>query len=479
MERLLPYFLLLVAVVTAAVLLRGVSRRLRAKSDELQAFEGEEERMFDFLHVLGASIEAEATQLQLHRMIVDGVIRVVAARGGAIYVLGEDGETLLPKYLSEECPPLVAVPPEIRERAEHDPRALESYLRLTPVAVDGGLLGSALTADDTIRVDDLQSHESLRPAVPAGRGNRGSALLAPLHHGSQPLGVLAVTRDEVDGGFTRNDFAVFRSVAEQSAFALGNALLYREASEKRQFESELRNASEVQRVLLPQGEPQVPGYRVAGTNVPARIISGDYYDCLDLGDGCHGMVIADVSGKGVAAGLLMAMCRSVLRSHARGRIDPAEVLGHVNRQLFPDIREDMFITLFYGVIDGEGGRIRLARAGHDPALLFRAAEGNVESVKPPGLALGIDEGEVFERVTRVLEMDLASGDVLLFYTDGVKEAVDAAGEEFGMERLRAVFRESAPLGAEMAVATIQRELGQFVGDSPQMDDVTVLAMEKR
>ena len=191
------------------------------------------------------------------------------------------------------------------------------------------------------------------------------------------------------------------------------------------------------------------------------------------------MVIADVSGKGVAAGLLMAMCRSVLRSHAAGRSDPAEVLGQVNRQLFPDIREDMFITLCYAVIDGEDGRVRLARAGHDPALLYRAGDRSVATLKPPGLALGIDEGEVFERVTKVVEFDLQPGDVLLFYTDGVKEAVDATGEEFGIERLRAVFRESAPLGAEMAVGAIRRELAKFAGAAAQMDDVTVLAIEKR
>ena len=116
------------------------------------------------------------------------------------------------------------------------------------------------------------------------------------------------------------------------------------------MESELRTAREVQQVLLPQSDPVVPGFRISGTNLPARIISGDYYDYIDLGDGKCGIVIADVSGKGVPAGLLMAMCRSALRSVAIGETSPAKALALVNRQLFPDIREDMFISMAYGIL---------------------------------------------------------------------------------------------------------------------------------
>src|SRR5690606_22102703 len=123
--------------------------------------------------------------------------------------------------------------------------------------------------------------------------------------------------------------------------------------------------------------------------LPARIISGDYYDHLELANGSHGLVIADVSGKGVAAGLMMAMCRSVLRAEADGSDDPAAVLATVNRQLFPDMREDMFISLFYGVVAGDGSEIQLVRAGHDPALCYRAGSREVVTVKPPGLAIGI------------------------------------------------------------------------------------------
>jgi sigma-B regulation protein RsbU (phosphoserine phosphatase) len=181
----------------------------------------------------------------------------------------------------------------------------------------------------------------------------------------------------------------------------------------------------------------------------------------------------------VAAGLLMAMCRSVLRSVASGEESPSRALAAVNRQLFPDIREDMFISMTYLIVDGSEGSITISRAGHDPALWFHRRTGSVEVIKPPGLALGIDAGDVFERVTRDHEIRMQSGDCLLLFTDGVKEAVDGGEEEFGTERLSEVFRNSAALGASEVIASVQRELKNYTGESPQMDDITLVAIEKR
>jgi sigma-B regulation protein RsbU (phosphoserine phosphatase) len=346
------------------------------------------------------------------------------------------------------------------------------------VAVDEGILGYCLTVGEPIHVEDVKSHPSFRDAF-TRYTDHVDALLSPLRHAGKDLGVLVVARRHQDGGFTANDFAVFRSAAEQSSFAIGNARIHREAHEKRAMENELQNAREVQRILLPQEDPVVAGFRISGTNLPARIISGDYYDYLDLGDRKIGIAIADVSGKGVPAGLLMAMCRSALRSVAPGRTSPSEVLAAVNRQLFPDIREDMFISMAYGILDETYHRLTIARAGHDPALHYRSDTGTVELLRSPGLALGVDGGTVFERVTKDQEVTLMPGDCVLFYTDGVREAVDGGEQEFGMERMADAFRMAAPLGAEAVLSRMQEELRQFTGEGPQMDDITLVAIERR
>jgi sigma-B regulation protein RsbU (phosphoserine phosphatase) len=401
MNHPILYGILAVALVVLATMTVRLRRKVRRKKADLAAFEGEEARMFEFLHNLGAAISEDTGRTGLYRTIVDGLDEVVEARGGALYLLDESGAMLQPKYLSENCPPLVGVPLEVRRQAEQDPRAMDSYLRLSQVPADEGVLGGALSAGRALRVDDLRSHESFRDAFLGFGGGEVAALVAPLRHAGKDLGVLAVARLREDGPFSSNDFAVFRSAAEQSGFALGNALVWQEADERRHFETEIRNAREVQRVLLPKADAEVPGFRIFSTNLPARLISGDYHDHLELGEGKHGIVIADVSGKGVPAGLIMAMCRSVLRCHAGLHEDPATLIAAVNRQLFPDIREDMFISLFYGVLTENDNRVRLVRAGHDPLLWFRAATGEVEEIKPRGLALGIDSGRVFERVTQV------------------------------------------------------------------------------
>jgi phosphoserine phosphatase RsbU/P len=476
---------LTIALAVSAILflilllaLRNQRRRNRTIRKRFRDLECEEQRMFSFLHDLGLAIENEPSPSVLSRIIVDGIDKVVNARGGAVYFLGPGNSFLLPSYISEDCPPLIGIPVEVRKKAERDPRALESHIRLSRVAVDEGILGYCLVVGEPIHVEDVKNHPSFRDAFTRYTDDV-DALLSPLRHAGKDLGVLVVARRHSDGGFSSNDFAVFRSAAEQSSFAIGNARIHREANEKRAIESELQNAREVQSILLPQNDPVVSGFRISGTNLPARIISGDYYDYLDLGDHKFGIAIADVSGKGVPAGLLMAMCRSALRSVARSHGSPSQVLAAVNRQLFPDIREDMFISMAYGILDEISGKLVLSRAGHDPALLFRKETGKVELLRSPGLALGVDGGTVFERVTKDQEVELFAGDCVLFYTDGVREAVDADEEEFGMERMSEAFRLAAPLGAESILNRMQEELRQFTGEGPQMDDITLVAIEKK
>jgi phosphoserine phosphatase RsbU/P len=472
---LLISVLLLAATLLALRNQRRHSHALRRKFREM---EGEEERMFSFLHDLGQAIEREPSPSMLSRIIVDGIDKVVKARGGAVYFLGSGNTYLLPSYISDDCPPLIGIPVEVRKKAERDPRALESHLRLARVSVDEGILGHCLAAGEPMHVNDVKNHASFRDAF-IQYTDDVTALLSPLRHAGKDLGVLIVARRHEDGQFTDNDFTVFRSAADQSSFAIGNARIHREAHEKRAMEGELQNAREVQRVLLPQADPVVAGYRISGTNLPARIISGDYYDYIQLGGGKFGIAIADVSGKGVSAGLLMAMCRSTLRSVAPGRHSPSEVLAAVNRQLYPDIREDMFISMAYAIVDESGGRMILSRAGHDPALLFRRDSEQVEELRSPGLALGVDGGAVFERVTKDQEIELLPGDCTLLYTDGMREALDANDEEFGMERMSEVFRRSAPMGAESVISRMLEELRQFTGEGPQMDDVTLVAIERK
>jgi len=471
-----------IAVLFAICLmaLRKTGQRLEATQREKDDILSEELRMFDFLHHLGEGIGKDISSRQLYKEIVEGFSNVLGADGGALYFLSEDQKHLVPKYISKKCPPLVGVPVEIRQRAKKDARALASHLRLSKVSSGEGVLGAALTAGECLMIPNVKDHESFRDSF-VSYEEEVTALLAPLQYSGREIGVVAIVRkhSSASGYFSSNDFEVFRSASEQSAFALGNAMIHKELVEKRKLDDEIRTAREVQNVLLPSEEPIIPGYRVSGRNTPARMISGDYFDYIELDNDKTGVVIADVTGKGVPAGLLMAMCRSVLRLTAKMVDTPSEALALVNRNLFPDVREDMFVSLAYVVLQHGTGNLCLSRAGHDPPMMFRSNTGTIENIKPPGLAIGIDEGEVFERVTKDLDLQMESGDCLLLYTDGVCEAEDDKEGEFGKERLREVFLQSAPLGSEAVVEAVQQAVASFAGDTPQFDDITMIAIEKR
>ena len=481
LETSLPNYLIsitgVIVIVFLFILLRKTRCSLQETKDQKNQLEGEENRMFAFLHTLGLAIEEDHSEGKLHREIVDGLVTVVDGTGGAIYLLDENKRYLLPEYLSENCPQLIGLPVEIMEKAKKNPRAIKSAIRLSKVPADEGMLGSVLRNRVAQHVTDVKNHEAFRDAF-IHFNEEISALIAPMTYGGRDLGLIIITRNTSDKPFSASEFKLFQSASEQSAFALGNAKIHHEANDKRKLESELRIARDVQSILLPNTDPLIPGYRILGSNSPARIISGDYFDYIHLENGKTAVVIADVSGKGVAAGLLMAMCRSALRSELLREQDPIAALSRVNKQIFADIREDMFISLALYIVNDQDGSIQLVCAGHDKAPLVRK-NGDLEWIKPPGLAIGLDDGDVFSRITKVHDIELQSGDCLLLYTDGVTEAMNPQEDEYGKERMAAAFKAAAQGGAEHIVNEVRKDLKSFVNGHHQMDDITVIAIEKR
>jgi sigma-B regulation protein RsbU (phosphoserine phosphatase) len=175
----------------------------------------------------------------------------------------------------------------------------------------------------------------------------------------------------------------------------------------------------------------------------------------------------------------MAMCRSVLRSQAGGQLSPCTVLREVNVQLFPDIKEDMFISMAYVILERDNGTVTLCRAGHDAPLLYSARDQTVSKINPPGMALGIDSGSVFNRVTNDFSLTLEADDCLVLYTDGVTEALDAQGDEFGMANVIKAIQASASEGAAGIITRLTDDLRAFVGNHPQNDDITLIVIRKK
>jgi sigma-B regulation protein RsbU (phosphoserine phosphatase) len=449
-------------------------RQLERSKEEIQI---EETLVFDFLHGLGEAFTETIRATDLHRLIVEGASRVLDAQGGALYMMERAGGKLAPAFISKGCPPFIDVPTHILQQAAANSTALESYLRLHAIAPGEGIIGRVWQTRAPVLLTDLANAPELAGLRGTSLG-AASVMVTPLLYGKQNMGVLALGNGPSSPSFTQSDFVVFKSIAEQSAFALYNAIIYSEANEKKRLDHDLEIARDIQRILLPSEAPVIPGFEISGINIPARHVSGDYFDYLEVDNRKLGVAIADVSGKGVPASIIMAICRSVLRSQASGNPSPADVLQKVNRQLYPDIKEDMFISMAYVILDHTDGSVTLSRAGHDAPIVFDHETRVAAPVKPPGMVVGIDSGSVFDRITGDFPLTLKRDDCLLLYTDGVTEALDANGDEFGPERMIECVRTSASEGAAAIITRIIDELRVFVGAQPQNDDITLIAIRK-
>jgi sigma-B regulation protein RsbU (phosphoserine phosphatase) len=469
---------LLVASIAAWIatgyLQRQRIRKLERSHEEIQV---EETLVFDFLHGLGEAFRETIRPQELHRLIVEGATRILDAHGGALYVTDRTGGKLTPAFISKGCPPLVDIPTHILQQAAASSSAVERFLRLHTVTPDEGLVGRVWKTGQSVCLDEFSEAPELAKLRDSAFGS-GSIMAAALRYGDQDLGVLALANGPMGAPFSQGDFVVFKSIAEQSAFALYNAIIYSMANEKKRLDHDLEIARDIQRILLPSEAPAIDGFQISGINVPARQVSGDYFDYIQVDDERLGVAIADVSGKGVPASLIMAICRSVLRAEAARNPSPADVLRKVNRQLYPDIKEDMFISMAYLILDHQRNDITLARAGHDAPLLYQRRSEIVAPVKPPGMVVGIDSGSVFDRLTVDFAVSLERNDCLVLYTDGVTEALNTEGDEFGVDRLMQSVRSSAKDSAQAIVKKIIQDVRDFSGPAPQNDDMTLIAIRK-
>jgi len=459
--------------ITAYLQTRRI-RRLERSHEEIQV---EETLVFDFLHGLGEAFRETIRPQELHRLIVEGAVRILDAHGGALYVTDRTGGKLTPAFISKGCPPLVDVPSNILQQAAANPIALETFLRLRTVAPREGVIGRVWQASQAICLNEFSEAPELAQLRGSAFGSV-SVMATALRYGDQDLGVLALANGPMGAPFSQADLVVFKSIAEQSAFALYNATIYSMANEKKRLDHDLEIARDIQRILLPSEAPAIDGFQISGINVPARQVSGDYFDYIQVDQDRLGVAIADVSGKGVPASLIMAICRSVLRAEAARNPSPADVLRKVNRQLYPDIKEDMFISMAYLILGHQQDGVTLARAGHDAPLWYKRQSQTVMPVKSPGMVVGIDSGSVFDRLTADFAVPLERNDCLVLYTDGVTETLNSEGDEFGVDRMMQSVRASANDSAQAIVKRIIEDVREFTGSVPQNDDMTLIAIRK-
>lgn len=297
-------------------------------------------------------------------------------------------------------------------------------------------------------------------------------IAAPLEAQGKKLGLIYV--DHLGGGqtFAEEDLAALSFVAGQLAMTLLLDQLRSSVALQSRTEKDLSAAREVQKRFLPRGVPKVPGFHFVAHYDPCRNVGGDLYDFIPLDARRIGVVIGDVAGKGFAAALVMAWVTSQLRVAAHQEMRPADVVARINYSLNEARQDDVFVTLFYGVLDRLSMKLNFCNAGHMPPLVRRVQGDRLETIEDgTGLPVGLVPEAQFEEG----QINLQKGDTVLLFSDGVTEAQNADGRMFGMDRLVQSVSEGSAKASDM-VSDLLRELRGFVGQQPQSDDITIVAL---
>jgi serine phosphatase RsbU (regulator of sigma subunit) len=325
-----------------------------------------------------------------------------------------------------------------------------------------------------IVIDDLLTD----PRVKAGKkeieqmGAR-SLVVVPLLSHTEITGILYAAK-ETEHGFFKDDVEVISAFADQATIAIENSRLIDESIERERLAREMMLAQEMQKRLLPQNLPHVPGVELDAVSTPALEVGGDYYDVAILGERRLGVVVGDVSGKGVSAAFYMSEVKGIFQSLSRIHSSPRDLLLHANEVLSGSIDRRWFISLIYSVLDIDTGVLRIARAGHCPMLL--ATTRGVRYIRPPGMGLGLSGGSAFSGAVEEEMLQLSPGDVCVFYTDGLTEARNGE-DEFGYTRLEEAMAGLRDKKASEIRELLLGEVRAFTNNQSLHDDLTLVVLK--
>ena len=418
-------------LLAASARISDFKRRLQEQSFQAR-FRGVE---LEALYEVGLAI---ASTLDLEELCDETLLRAVSlldARRGALYLLEEDDYRLTSRFGGEA----------------KDRFALKEL--------------------------DLAALEAGESQGPTGWLPGAEHLLGvPVEIEGDPRGLLVVADKESRRGvgpFPPTDRRTLSLFANQAAIAIENAKLHKLALEKERLEREMELAAEIQQQILPKTMPAIGGYEVLGWNRPARHAGGDYFDLKGLGSDHWGLVVGDVTGKGLPAALLVSTLHSALRVLYDSMEAGPSLMSRLNRHIYESSAANKFITLLLGVLEVENSRLAYLNAGHNPGLLLRP-DGSVEQLSSAGLPLGLlPQGSY-----GVSTCDLAPGDLVCLYSDGITECESPEEEEFGLDRLAALLEEHRNAPLPELIAAIDRAVTDFAQDLPQGDDQTVLLLRR-
>lgn len=475
-------FAFIIAVTGAVVFisLYVLARQDIARLDEeKQLISQEKQLVVDFMHDLVEALGEGLSREDLFQRIVHAAILSTGALSACIYErTGE--KTLKGSAVEGLFPPQSPLHERAKVKLTTRVKFIEQILKLETISYGEGLIGLVAEEEKAVLIQDgskdsrVLQHDD--PALVVK-----SIIAAPILFRGRLIGVLAVANPADGMSFNETDFSLVQSLADQAGLAIHNADLLNLQLEKKKLDLDLSLASNIQQMLLPREYPAIPNLQIGAVYQPAHMVGGDLYDFFPLPNNRLGVAIADVSGKGIPASLLMTICRCNLRHFATLHESPSRILSEVNRSMAPDMRQDMFITLIYAIVDLERREIVFARAGHELPLHSHhdpKRGGYVtEAVGSEGIAVGLVDGDLFDAVIEDKRISFEPGNTLVLYTDGVTEAANDEGVEFSKGRLADVVKTLRTRSCEEINQGIIDSVERFAGRGSVGDDISLVTVK--
>ncbi|MBA4138458.1 MAG: protein serine phosphatase [Opitutus sp.] len=466
------------AAIVYAFYWRAQNQAARVEEEKSSLLE-ERQIVLDYMHTMVDAVGERLSRDELFQRIVHASILSTGALSACIFEKGADNQ-MRGVAVEGLFPPHRAIPDTQRMQMGTRAKFIEQVLRSESFPVGEGVVGRvAATGRGELVVNAPNDARIVRHDDPALVVR--SVIAAPIMVRQRLIGVLCVCNAADGLPFTETDYSLVEALAEQAGLAVHNADFVALQVEKQRIDLDLSLASDVQLMLLPQEMPVVPGLELDARYLAAQKVGGDFYDVIRLDEHRLGVAVADVSGKGVSASLMMAICRTQLRVIAPRHDSPAEALREINRALTPDMRDGMYITMTYAIVDVAANTVKFARAGHElPLFGHRAGGGSggqCEFVGSDGLPLGLMEPDDFSAVVNERSVAFGAGTVMVLFTDGLTETPNAEDREFGGARLADTLRANMQKPAHELNDSILLAVERF-GSGGLRDDFTLLTIKR-
>jgi len=457
----------------------GKRRQIRVLDEDKQVLRQEKQIVVEFMHNMVEAVAEGKDRQAMFQRIIHAAILSTGAMSACIYERRPD-DTLKGIAIEGLFPPQRKIPKSLLNQSTTRAQFLENIFKEERYLMGEGLIGQVAKSRRALLIGDAQKDPRVVHHDDPSLHVR-SIIAAPVLFQGELVAVLAIANPSDGLAFTETDFSLVESLAEQVGLAVHNSDAIQWHIDKSKMDLDIELASNIQGLLMPKRYPPAGDIAFATHYTPAQKVGGDLYDIFALDEKTIAFAIADVSGKGISASILMAICQTHLQHFAQQHRSPAAVLSCINTAMQPTMQRNMFITMVYAVMDIETEQLTLARAGHELPLFFDRHTGgglDVDPIQSPGMAVGMVPPDIFDRTIENTTIHFGPEDALLFYTDGVTESVNTAGEEYGSSRLLDLLRIHGDREAQAIVDITLESVQRFSkGSGDQLDDLTLIAVK--